>query len=54
MVFYRKSLMPKFYEVKLQASVLQVYHNRTPPWIFSTEFIPGHLLTADSILLLMK
>ena len=40
--------------VKLQTSVMQVYYNRTPPWVFSCEFIPGHPIIADSVLSLIK
>ena len=38
----------------LQASILQIYYNRIPTWVFSSEFIPGHLRTAYSVFPLIK
>ena len=54
MLFHRKHLWWSPIIVKLQIEVLQLFYNKTPPQVFSFEFIIEHPWTAASSLPLIK
>ena len=55
MLFQRKTLVTETYcVVNLPARVLQLFYSRTPPQVFTCEFIPEHPRAAISVLSLIK
>ena len=55
MLFQRKTLVTETYcVVNLPARVLQLFYSRTPPQVFTCEFIPEHPRAATSVLSLIK